>query len=562
MPLSSEFKNWLLATGIVLLASTAQAQPADQRLAYGVIVQLRDAANADTGRAAPLATRETPQRERERLARVFQGKSLPLGQVRPTGVSSQLVRWTRPLEPLESQRLLAELRAHSDVLWAEPNVMEKRLQAAAPDDPLFRSDQWWLSASPTTTPGSRGVPNFFEAWNVTTGGPVTVAVLDTGLVRNHPDLDDPRFAKGHDFVTDENGSAGDGDGRDPDFNDPGDWEAEGECGPGSPVQRSSWHGTRIAGQLGAITNNARGVASINRQVNVLSVRVAGKCGALVSDILDGMRWVAGLPVANVPPLPVAQRARIINLSFGSEDANCRPYQATLDQLRGLGILMVMAAGNEDDFVGRPARCNGALAVAAVNRDGFKTTYSSYGPEIGISTVGGDPAGRGSLGALAQDGGLWSTTNNGETLPADNGYGKSEGTSFSTPVVVGAASLMLSVNPALTLDQLVHGLKITARPHVTTSAFQLKTCSVASPEGRCYCTTTTCGAGLLDAARAVDYARNPDAYPPAPPFVPLPPPAPEAEAVPPSSGGGGGGALGWPWLVALGTAIVALRRRRD
>ncbi len=500
------------AVRLALLLSVsfaAAAAPADhsiprEELAHGVIVKLRTNERAlSAGQSAGSL---------ERLGRAFERKSQVMGLARRVGGSAHWVRWSRALTAAESRRLIDELQQDPEVEWAVPNVYEHRLQAVAPNDPEF-ANQWWLSAALGN--GSRGIPNVFAAWAISTGAEVNVAVLDTGLVRNHPDLQDGRFAWGYDLVTNEvvNGvsSSGDGDGRDAEFADPGDNVNAGECG--SPVTTtSSWHGTRIASQLGAITNNQLGVAGINRAVRVVSVRVAGKCGALVTDILDGMRWSAGLAVEGLPSNPFP--ARIINLSFGSANFDCRPYQATIDELRAHGTLIIAAAGNEDGVVARPGRCPGVLAVGAVNRDGFKTVYANLGPEVGITTVGGDPSTEGQLGPVAGDSGLVTASDAGQGAPSAPNYVASFGTSFSTPIASGVASLMLSVNPGLTTEQIVEGLKSTSRPHVTTSNFpQLQTCDAAAPRGRCYCTTSTCGAGLLDAARALQYAQAPGMPPP-------------------------------------------------
>lgn len=527
----------LSLTGLVHAQTATAPKPAEP--AYGLIVKLKGESTART-----VTEREAPQQVRERLAKVFRGKSFPLDGVRETGAGLQLVHWNRPLTGDEAGRLLDELSRDPDVEWAVPNVREKRLQAT-PNDPRY-SEQWWLSAHPLDT-ASRGVPNVASAWAATTGAAINVAVLDTGLVRTHPDLAGSRFATGYDMVTNEGGLSGDGDGRDADFSDPGDSVTAGQCGSGSLADDSSWHGSRIAGQIGALTNNGIGVASINRASQVVTVRVAGKCGALVSDILDGMRWAAGLSVTGLPANP--HPARIINLSFGGGSTDCRPYQGTIDTLVSRGVLVIAAAGNEDGAVARPARCPGVLAVGAVNRDGFKTYYANMGPEVGITTVGGDPEELGALGPLVADGGIWTVTNNGTTSPGSHGYGEAYGTSFSTPIVAGVATLMLSINPQLTIDQIVHGLQYTSRPHVSTSSHaSLRLCDARRAQGRCYCTTLTCGAGLLDAEAALAYAAAPQNYPPAPKFGEV-------------DDGGGGGALGWPWLVALALAAALVVRRR-
>jgi serine protease len=542
----------LTLAGTATTAQTPAPAPAAAvagETSYGVILKLKPEPNA------------TPQRSLARLSQVFQGQLLPLGTTRRTGgEDTYLVRWERPLSSDEAARLLQGLQAHPAVQWVAPNVME-RPQQVAPNDPVYNSSQWWLSAVPGT--GSRGVPSIAQAWARATGSAVNVAVVDTGLLRTHPDLTGTRFDTGYDLVTNDDGRAGDGDGPDADFSDPGDGHNDSAC-PNRPAEASSWHGTSVASQIGALTQNGLGVAGINWQVRIISVRVARTCGALTANVVDGLRWAGGLSVPDVPPNP--HPARIINLSFGSANTNCQPFQETLDELRSRGVLLIAAAGDDDGAVNRPARCLGALGVGALNRDGFKARYTSLGAEVGISTVGGDlpdqSASQDPVGAALSDTGIVMAGNDGTLAPGAHGYVIKSGTSFSAPVVAGVASLMLSVNPSLTLDQLVYGMQVTARTHVTTSgANSLQACAAGISQGRCYCTRETCGAGILDAPAALTYASNPSAYGEAPAFgvAATPTPAPTTPATG-SSSGGGGLFFTNAWLaLGLVLSVVALRR---
>jgi serine protease len=217
-----------------------------------------------------------------------------------------------------------------------------------------------------------------------------------------------------------------------------------------------------------------------------------------------------------------------------------------------------------------------VGVVALNRDGFKSNYSNFGAELtasGIATVGGDDADA-RWTALA-DSGLLSLGNSGTTVPitpdVSRDYFSYFGTSFSAPIVAGAVSLMLSVRPTLTYDQIVQGLRVSARPHVTSTLPGVAACSAANP-GRCLCTTATCGAGILDVVRALQYAANPVGYAP-PALTPAVVNAADLAAAaalgadrPPNStaGGGdtgGGGVAGGPWLAALALAALALARRK-
>lgn len=504
--------------------------------------------------------------------------------MKPVGESAQLLMFSRRLTRPEAQAWVERLTAHPDVAWAAVNDREQRLQQGPgpgatnpPRDPAF-GNQWWLqpvsgSNSHPIERRLRGVPGFQSAW-LRHAGAAVVAVLDTG-VTSHPELVG-RLLPGYDFVSDWDatlgrGFANDGDGRDSDPSDPGDGITSNDlitdparykdCAP----QLSSWHGTIIAGMLAGLTDNDAGVAAMQWNGRVVPVRVAGKCGADVADVIDGMRWAAGLPVAGVALN--ANPARIINMSFGGEAPCNAAYSQAIQQIKaapGGGAVLVAAAGNGAAATVRPSNCPGAVGVVSLNRDGFKSTYSSFGSTVGVSTVGGDD-GDGVWGAVMADSGLLSITNFGEYSPGQAGYERGFGTSFSAPVASGVAALMLSVNPALTVDQIIDGLRLTARPHVVSP--HLSACSDLNP-GRCACTTTTCGAGILDAEQAVLYAGDPRTYvKPATQAAVIdnaelrraaalgPDRQPNTGAV--AAVSTGGGASGWGWIVALLGIVLLL-----
>ena len=201
-------------------------------------------------------------------------------------------------------------------------------------------------------------------------------------------------------------------------------------------------------------------------------------------------------------------------------------------------------------------------MAALNRDGFKAGYSNFGPEVTLATVGGDSA-----GPHLSDGGLLSLYNAGTTAQGDAIYARSFGTSFATPIVAGTASLMLSVNPHLSVEQLIEGLRLSARPHVLSP--WLAACSMDNSSS-CLCTTATCGAGMLDAEQALLYARDPAAYVApargaevldnaelaAAHVTPQASPQPALEG----EGDTGGGASSVAWLLLLACALGALTLR--
>ena len=473
--------------------------------------------------------------------------------------------------------------------------------AATANDTLYASQQWWLGAYNTSD--SAGLANFPKAWDIGTGAPVSgaapiIAVLDSGL-RDHPDLRASLVLPGYNFVSKPE-YANNGVGRNNDPTDPGDALTQAERNGNlalwdgcAVASTSSWHGTLVAGQIGAVTNNSAGVAGINWNARILPVRVSGKCGADVSDMVDGMRWAVGLPVAGVPINTFPAKILVIGFagiaSCDVNDANpkiadaAKLYTAAIAELRARGVLIVAAAGNLRGAVGRPANCAGVLGVTALNRQGFKAIYANAGPQIALAAPGGDADYGRTCDTELADTGITSTSDTGSTTPVNFGYAAATGTSFAAPQVAGVASLMWAANPALTLAQIEAGLRLSARPHVQVEA--LGQCS-ATNTSRCSCTPTTCGAGTLDAGEALRYApapanytapvRNavslssaaldvcgikqgtkvavPDPVPPAPAPAPAPTPTPTPT---PSSGGG---ALAPGWLGALALAAFALRRR--
>jgi len=506
----------------------------------GLIVRLKDAPpHADLRRHAL----GEPQDVAERAARATHARRwaallsdtglgwLPGMRLEPVGRASLRLRPSRAWTPAEATRWQRRLAARPEVAWVVADVLEPR-QALPPNDPLYpgAEGQWWLQPVSGTNGNApearlRGVPGLRTAWSTTTGRAETVvAVLDSGFT-DHPDLDAARLLPGYDMVSDWDAAAGrgranDGDGRDADAHDPGDWvsAADRSADPARYAhceeEPSSWHGTAVTGLIAAHSDNSQGVAGIDWAARVLPVRVAGKCGATVRDIVDGMRWAAGLAVcrqyadtldpdqgcaewAPLNPHP----ARIVNLSYGGE-ADCNPeYQDAIDELWTRGIVLVAAGGNTHAAPTRPANCQHVVGVAALNRDGFKTHYSAFGPVLRIATVGGDdPAAN--WGTFLADSGLLGLDNFGADVPGTPGYAPRFGTSFATPVVSGTLALMLALNPALGAEQLVEGLTTSARPHAR--APLMGDCGSARP-GRCACTTSTCGAGILDAPQALAYA---------------------------------------------------------
>ena len=410
--------------------------------------------------------------------------NVPMTVFRPMSGDGYVIKLDQPIT-LSEARVIAErlMRNDSSVEFAEPDRIMYPT-ATTPTDPYYLPYQWHYFAPAGTNLGGADLP---DAWDVTKGSAsITVAVIDTGY-RQHADLGP--VLPGYDFITDIT-RANDGNGRDNDPQDPGDWVAANECGVGTPASNSSWHGTHVAGTIAALMNNGIGGTGVAPNIRILPVRVLGKCGGLLSDIADGMRWAAGLSVPGVPVNP--NPAHVLNMSLGAPGACSATLKNAVDNVVNAGKVIVAATGNSGTInVYQPANCVGVFAVTAHSIDGDNASYAEVGTQTTISAPGGD--------ALA---GIFSLFNTGTTIPVADAYGIGSGTSMAAPHVAGVVALMLSVKSSLTPAQVKSYLQSSARAH---------------PAGT-YCTTTQgiglCGSGLLDAAGAL-YA-----IPAAPPTVVL------------------------------------------
>jgi serine protease len=359
-----------------------------------------------------------------------------------------------------------QLQIDNAVQYADP--VRRVLPRLVPNDPLY-SQQWALS-DPV------GGVNAPAAWDLQTGSPsVTVAVIDTGIT-THPDLAG-KILPGYDFISDPT-TANDGDGRDSDPSDPGDGTSAGECGDGIPGEPSFFHGTFVSGIIAADTNNGVGISGLDWNAKILPVRTLGKCGGTFDDILDGMLWAVGVPVAGVPPNP--NPARVINLSLGGAGSCPQSFQDGVNTALAQGAVIVVAAGNESDDAlnSAPANCSGVITVGASTRQGDITSYSNFGRRVDLSAPGGD-------GVISDW--ILSTGNDGASGPGNPDYEFAVGTSFATPYVAATASLMIARNANLTpghIQDVITG---------TTRSFPLGTaCGISG----------LCGSGLLDASLAL------------------------------------------------------------
>jgi serine protease len=445
---SKQFKQVCLAAILAAVslgaAASNQAQAtADGLLTDQLIVKYKDAKGPHKGVAARLVSvSATRQMVLDRAGQQF---GLKLKALRGLASGAHVFKLDRRMAARDVAALAAELEARDpEVEYAEPDSVMQPLYI--PNDPRFM-EQWHYHES-------KAGLGLVAAWDIANGAGVNVAVIDTG-VRPHADLAG-QILPGYDFIAN-SAMANDGGGRDSDASDPGDAVVAGECGSGQPSadQGSSWHGTHVAGTIGALTGNGLGVAGVAFRSKILPVRVLGKCGGYTSDIADGITWASGGTVSGAPVNP--NKARVLNLSLGGTGSCSITTQNAINGARSRGAVVVVAAGNAnvDAANTNPANCAGVITVAAVNRAGGKAYYSNYGNVVDVAAPGGDARVAGS--------GVLSTLNTGTKAPLADSYAFYQGTSMATPHVAGAAALMLSKNPALTPDEVEARLKSTARP---------------------------------------------------------------------------------------------------
>jgi len=340
-----------------------------------------------------------------------------------------------------------QLKQRPDVEYAHPNYIF-RMFANSPDDVCYTQHKQWSllnnGAGPDESPGGINMP---KAWLRGHGSQqITVSVVDTGIVAQHADLNKSNLINGYSFVSPNRGS-----------------------NPTDSGDGTHYHGTHVASVIGAVSsNNGKGMAGINWAVHVQPVRVLGAGGnGSFTDIADGLRWAAGLPVPGAPNN--ANPAKVINMSLGGA-INCsevQGMQVAIDDVTAKGALVIVAAGNDADDAGgyTPAGCRNVLAVSASGPTGALAPYSNFGSAVGILAPGGDtslPDG-GVLGAVDQ-----------------NAFSFYQGTSMATPHVAGVAALVLSRFPQLSPTQLAERIKSNAIPRSPMQCLQ------------------PCGSGLLNA----------------------------------------------------------------
>lgn len=433
---------------------------------------------------------------------------------RPMAGDAHLLQLPNAMTLADAQVFAQRVAQQAEVEYAVPDrVLYPML---TPNDQYFADYQWNLRSSQQYP----GAINAVSAWDVTTGSSSTViAVVDTGIASDHEDFTGR-------FATDSNGRIGidmiSDDATAKDANSGRDWNPYDSAG--------DWHGTHVAGILGATGNNTVGVAGVNWQARILPVRVLGEGGGTLSDIIDGVHWAVGDPAVPVVVgstsagyIPQNTRpAKVVNMSLGGEGVCSAAEQEAISYALSKGAVVIVSAGNDgknmDITPYSPATCSGVINVAAITPQGQKASFSNYGSSITLAAPGT---------TVDASVGIASTVG-----PA-SGYvnGEYSGTSMAAPHVAGVVGLMLAINPNLTPEQTKQILVASVRPHVDTS--------------------WAMGAGLLDACRAVKLTQGQS-------MSTCDTTSGGGSSGDSSSSSGGGGSLDWLMLALLGSGLFARR----
>ncbi|MBT0995183.1 S8 family serine peptidase [Cellulomonas sp. DKR-3] len=458
-------------------AKIPRTAPAPQRAA-GVLFELEGSAKVSAASVGLAAARDVV--------------GVDVASVRPQDATQAgVVEFEQPVSAARAQEAADAVAALPGVAWAAPNLLLtiESNPPVNPTDPDFRAGRqfniWDFKNSRPSPTGSGSValpvggysthaPVF---WKKTKGKASTVvAVLDTGRT-NHPQLDAHTVA-GYDMISSK-AVARDGNGRDVNPQDQGDWgyDLSGDLVP------SSWHGTHVAGIVGALADGKTVVGNAPG-VRIQHVRVLGAGGGSLADIAAGITWASGGTVSGVPKNKT--KAAVINLSLGGA-GRCSEFpnlQKAINGARARGSVVVVAAGNDNENAGNyvPASCNGVITVASLDQYGQRASYSNFGAVVDIATPGGEDPYYGPYLLVK------STVNTGLKTPKAAGYGLMMGTSQATPGVAGAAALLAST-----------GLKgVALEKKLLASVRGFPTYSFYPGNN---CTKALCGEGVLDLGKA-------------------------------------------------------------
>lgn len=273
-------------------------------------------------------------------------------------------------DPKAAESVVRALKMNPNVEYVEPNYIYHTADWV-PNDPAIPLQWAWE------------VIEAYKAWEVTRGDPDTViAIIDTGVQRNHPDLNG-KIVAGYDFV-DRDTSPDDGNG----------------------------HGTHVAGTAAAETNNGTGGAGMCPECSIMPVRVLNNSGTgTLADVANGIIWAAD------------NGAHVINLSLGGAMGSAT-LQNAVNYAWNRGVFLACAAGNENTSApSYPAYYSRCFAVGATTQNDTKAPFSNYGQWVEVGAPGVN---------------IYSTW-------IGSSYNTISGTSMATPHVAGLAGLLASMN---------------------------------------------------------------------------------------------------------------------
>ena len=349
-----------------------------------------------------------------------------MGTSEPTLPKGMHFKDTVAQQKFETKWAIKALRRRSDVASADLNYIRK--PTMTPNDEFY-SYQWHYP-----------LINLPQAWDITTGSSnVVVAVADTGVFMAHPDLDNNLTADGYDFIL-STSISNDGDGIDGDPDDPGD-----DATPGS----SSFHGTHVSGTIAAESNNNQGVAGVSWNTKIMPIRVLGIGGGTTYDIIQGIRYAAGL--SNDSGTVPTTAAHIINLSLGGY-GYVQAAQDAYTAVRAAGVIVIAAAGNDNVSTPHyPSSYDGVVSVSAVDLNKEQSYYSNYGAYIDVAAPGGDV--RFDLNNDGFSDGILSTLADDSSNTRQPNYVFYQGTSMAAPHMAGVVALMKAVKSDLSPTEL-------------------------------------------------------------------------------------------------------------
>ena len=489
--------------GASAAAAPAGASGAASAAALGVVEEAMQRAGVRAAASSPGAQRRTAGA----ASPAMQGSAR---HVRTLAVGAALIQLPGVRDPGDLQRVADELSRDQRVAYA---VVDRRRRAYAlspklreyiPDDPYYVLQWHWHDPV-----GGIGAAN---AWPLSRGQGVVVAVLDTGILPDHPDLANSRLLPGYDFIRSSAVSRRPGFGRAPGALDRGDWQGADECEADPRANASSWHGTHVASAIVESTGNALGMSGLAPGATLLPVRVLGRCGGADSDIVDAIVWASGGHVEGVPDNE--QPAEVVNLSLGDVGTCPAPYQEAIDGALARGALVVAAAGNATERASdyAPGNCRGVVTVGATRAGGEAAPYSNHGPGVDLAAPGGDDEG----GDGPLRGGIWQASYSGPSTPTSGQYiykGQT-GTSMAAPQVAATAALVQSARVAagrapLSPARLKAVLVQSARPFpVANPADQRIGSGIVDPTAALrYALDTACDAASAACAPPIGILRN-------------------------------------------------------